>query len=62
MISREPPIERRAVARSLRLLRLGNPMVRVILGSPLHRLLSRRLVLLEYTGRAAGSSMRWPAP
>jgi deazaflavin-dependent oxidoreductase (nitroreductase family) len=48
------------MARSLRLLRLGNPMVRVILGSPLHRLLSRRLVLLEYTGRRTGRLYRIP--
>jgi deazaflavin-dependent oxidoreductase (nitroreductase family) len=35
---------------SIRLLRRLNPLVRAILRSPLHRLMSRDLLVLEYTG------------
>jgi nitroimidazol reductase NimA-like FMN-containing flavoprotein (pyridoxamine 5'-phosphate oxidase superfamily) len=36
--------------------RLVNPLVRLLLRSPLHRLLSRSLVILSYQGRKTG---RW---
>ncbi len=48
------------MAPPLRLLRLGNPIVRAILGSPAHALLSRSLVLLEYTGPRTGTRYRIP--
>jgi hypothetical protein len=38
----------------LRLLRLGNPLVRGILRSRCHRLLSGSLIVLEYEGRTSG--------
>lgn len=44
----------------LRLLRVGNPLVRAILRSPLHGLLSRRLVVLDYEGRRTGRSFAIP--
>lgn len=34
--------------------RLVNPLVRTLLRSPLHFLLSRRLLLLQITGRRTG--------
>ena len=45
---------------SLRLLRLANPAVRAILGSPAHRLLSGALVVLVYRGRRSGRTFRIP--
>lgn len=48
------------MAPPLRLLRLGNPVVRAILGSPAHALLSGSLVLLEYAGRRTGTRYRIP--
>ena len=44
----------------LRLLRLGNPLVRGILRSRCHRLLSGALVVLEYEGRATGRRFAIP--
>jgi len=44
----------------LRLLRLGNPLVRGILRSPAHRLLSRSLIVLEYEGRTSGRAFAIP--
>jgi hypothetical protein len=44
----------------LRLLRLANPVVRALLGSPAHGLLSRRLLVLEYRGRRSGRTHRIP--
>lgn len=38
----------------LRLLRLGNPLVRGVLRSPAHGLLSGRLIVLEYQGGKTG--------
>src|SRR5262245_46297129 len=46
--------------RSLRLLRLANPLVRGVLGSPAHRLLSRQLLVLTYRGHRSGRSFRIP--
>lgn len=48
------------MAPPLRLLRLGNPVVRAILGSPAHAVLSGSLVLLEYAGRKTGTRYRIP--
>ena len=45
---------------SLRLLRLANPAVRAILGSPAHRALSGALVVLVYRGRRSGRTFRIP--
>ena len=39
---------------ALRLTRLGNPFVRALLRSPLHRLLSGTLLLFTYNGRRTG--------
>jgi hypothetical protein len=44
----------------LRLLRLGNPLVRRILRSRCHGLLSGRLVVLEYEGRTSGRTFAIP--
>ncbi len=44
----------------LRLLRIANPVVRGVLGSPLHRILSGALVVLEYRGRRTGRAYRIP--
>jgi len=44
----------------LRLLRLGNPLVRRILRSRFHGLLSGRLVVLEYEGRTSGRRFAIP--
>jgi deazaflavin-dependent oxidoreductase (nitroreductase family) len=44
----------------LRVLRLANPLVRVVLESRAHRLLSGRLVLLSYRGRRSGREFRIP--
>jgi hypothetical protein len=40
--------------------RVVNPVVRGLLRSPLHRLLSRRLVLLRVTGRRSGRTFELP--
>jgi deazaflavin-dependent oxidoreductase (nitroreductase family) len=45
---------------SLRLLRLANPFVRMVLDSPAHRLLSGSLLVLEYRGRRSGRTFRIP--
>ena len=42
------------------LLRTVNPFVRVVLRSPMHGLLGRRLILLEYTGRRSGRAYAIP--
>ena len=44
----------------LRILRLANPLVRAILDSRAHRLLSGRLIVLGYTGRRSGRPFRIP--
>jgi hypothetical protein len=44
----------------LRLLRLANPLVRVVLHSRAHGLLSGRLVLLTYEGHRSGRTFRIP--
>jgi hypothetical protein len=44
----------------LRLLRLANPLVRSVLDSRAHRLLSGRLVLLAYRGRSSGREFLIP--
>jgi hypothetical protein len=49
-----------AVRPPLRLLRLGNPVVRAVLGSRAHRLLSGRLLVLDYRGRRTGRRYRIP--
>jgi hypothetical protein len=49
-----------AVRPPLRLLRLANPVVRAVLGSRAHRLLSGRLLLLDYRGRRTGRRYRIP--
>jgi hypothetical protein len=41
-------------------LRLGNPLVRGILRSPAHRLLSGSLIVLEYEGRTSGRAFAIP--
>ncbi|HET8741221.1 MAG TPA: hypothetical protein VFM41_01240 [Gaiella sp.] len=47
-------------ALGLRLLRLANPVVRVVLGSRAHRVLSGRLVVVEYRGHLTGREYRIP--
>lgn len=49
-----------AVRPPLRLLRLGNPVARGILGSRAHRLLSGSLIVLEYEGRKSGRTFAIP--
>jgi hypothetical protein len=44
----------------LRVLRLANPLVRGVLGSPAHRMLSGALVVLTYRGRRSGREFRIP--
>ncbi len=44
----------------LRLLRLANPVVRAVLGSPAHRLLSGELIVLAYRGHRSGRAFRIP--
>lgn len=44
----------------LRVLRLANPLVRLVLESRAHRLLSGRLVLLSYRGHRSGREFRIP--
>jgi hypothetical protein len=50
----DPPV------RSLRLLRLANPVVRRVLRSRAHPLLSGRLLLLTYRGRRSGRTFAIP--
>lgn len=40
--------------------RTANPVVRLILRSPLHRLLSRRTALISVTGRSSGREFTFP--
>jgi hypothetical protein len=44
----------------LRVLRLANPLVRLVLDSRAHALLSGRLVLLAYRGQRSGREFRIP--
>ena len=44
----------------MKIIRLANPMVRAVLRSPAHRLLSGRLVLLAYRGRRTGGVYEIP--
>jgi deazaflavin-dependent oxidoreductase (nitroreductase family) len=44
----------------LRLLRLANPVVRLVLRSPCHRILSGSLMLLTYRGARTGRSFTIP--
>jgi hypothetical protein len=44
----------------LRVLRFGNPLVRLVLESRAHRLLSGRLLLLSYRGHRSGREYRIP--
>jgi hypothetical protein len=44
----------------LRLLRIANPVVRGVLGSPAHRLLGGALVVLTYHGHRSGRHFRIP--
>ena len=45
----------------LRALRLANPLVRAVLGSPAHRVLSGRLLVLSYSAhRGSGRTFRIP--
>ena len=44
----------------LRALRLANPLVRVVLRSPVHRVLSGRLLVLSYRGHRSGRTFRIP--
>jgi hypothetical protein len=44
----------------LRLLRLANPVVRAVLVSPAHRILSSRLLVFDYRGHRSGRSFRIP--
>jgi deazaflavin-dependent oxidoreductase (nitroreductase family) len=45
---------------SVRALRTFNPVVVVLLRSPLHRLMSRDLLVVEYAGRKSGKRYRKP--
>jgi hypothetical protein len=47
-------------AAGLRMLRLANPVVRRVLDSRAHRLLSGRLLVLAYRGRRSGRELRIP--
>ena len=40
--------------------RLGNPGIRLLLSSPLHRLASGRLALITVTGRRSGRTFTFP--
>ena len=48
------------VAVPLQALRVANPIVRGVLGSPAHPLLSRALVVLTYRGNSSGREFRIP--
>jgi deazaflavin-dependent oxidoreductase (nitroreductase family) len=60
--SSSPPRGRREkyVPPSIRLLRRFNPLLQAILRSPLHRLASRDLLVLEYTGAKSGQRRSLP--
>ena len=47
-------------AAGLRVLRVANPLVRLVLESPAHGVLSGRLLLLAYRGRRSGRTFRIP--
>lgn len=49
-----------AVPFSIRVLRRLNPLIRALLGSPAHRLLSRDLLVLTYRGRRSGRTFALP--
>lgn len=49
-----------AVPFSIRALRRLNPLIRALLGSPAHRLLSRDLLVLTYRGRRSGRPFALP--
>src|SRR5687768_285096 len=49
-----------SVPRDTRVLRFINPFVSMILRSPLHKVLSSRLLLLTYTGRTTGKRFTIP--
>jgi hypothetical protein len=59
-----PPLEaaelERRVARMNRLNRLANPVMRSMLGSPFHRLLSGRLMLVTLTSPKSGRTVTFP--
>ena len=44
----------------VRLLRLANPLVRAVLGSRAHRILSGQLLVLTYRGHLSGRTFRIP--
>jgi deazaflavin-dependent oxidoreductase (nitroreductase family) len=54
------PRELRSRVPSARVLHAINPFVAAILRSPLHRLLSGRVLLLTYTGRKTGARYTFP--
>ena len=59
-MSKEPvPVTPRR-RKSLRILSLGNPLVRLVLRSPVHWALSGRLMLLTYTGTKTGNTYTLP--
>ena len=58
MADSRPPVERNIPPAFL--LRIGNPIVRAVLRSPLHRILSRHVVLLTVTGRKSGRAYTVP--
>ena len=47
-------------APDLRVMRLFNPVMRILLRSPFHRLLSEQILLLTYTGRRSGRQYTLP--
>ncbi len=53
-----PPVEERVPPPLL--LQLGNPVVRRVLHSPFHRILSKHLVVLTVTGRKSGREYAIP--
>jgi deazaflavin-dependent oxidoreductase (nitroreductase family) len=53
-----PAVESRPPPRAL--LRVANPIVRAVLRSPLHGLLSKRLMVLTVTGRRSGRTYSLP--
>jgi deazaflavin-dependent oxidoreductase (nitroreductase family) len=53
-----PAVESRPPPRAL--LKIANPVVRAVLRSPLHGLLSKRLMVLTVTGRRSGQSYSLP--
>jgi F420H(2)-dependent quinone reductase len=58
MDASRPPVEERIPP--ARLLRIVNPILRGLLRSPLHRLLSKQVVLLTVTGRKSGRAYTIP--